>query len=224
MNLIVFITFCTLLISTCFCEERLTLLIRKSIANWTLDISGLFIQGIVIPFFQTTLLYYTLLQFLPHWQDSLRLGPMWIFALHFISVDYLYYWNHRLLHGRLWHWHIVHHTAERLDVWVSSRNSLWTHFLIVYVWINALFLFLLENPAPYLLSVAITASLDLWRHSQVYPRRPNYIYRLFSKILITPHEHAWHHSNDKIDSNFGANLKIWDRLHGTGWSLSLIHI
>jgi len=32
--------------------------------------------------------------------------------------------------------------------------------------------------------------------------------------VITPHEHAWHHSSARTDVNFGANLSLWDRVHG----------
>jgi len=34
-------------------------------------------------------------------------------------------------------------------------------------------------------------------------------------FLITPHEHAWHHSREAFGCNYGANLSLWDRLHGT---------
>ena len=31
----------------------------------------------------------------------------------------------------------------------------------------------------------------------------------------SPSDHAWHHGKDESYGNYGANLKIWDQLHGT---------
>jgi len=92
---------------------------------------------------------------------------------------------------------------------VKARNTLWTPLLIVYVWLNALALFLLREPAGFLLGMSLTAALDLWRHSPL--RAPRFV----SLLFITPHEHAWHHSRERTDVNFGANLSVWDRVHGT---------
>jgi sterol desaturase/sphingolipid hydroxylase (fatty acid hydroxylase superfamily) len=41
------------------------------------------------------------------------------------------------------------------------------------------------------------------------------VHRIVSIVIITPNEHIWHHSSDRAGSNFGANLSIWDRMHGT---------
>ncbi len=76
-------------------------------------------QGVVIPFAQTSILYLALARFAPQWQGRLELGPAAAFLLNFAGVDYLYYWNHRFLHSRLCRWHAVHHTAEDLDVWIT---------------------------------------------------------------------------------------------------------
>lgn len=130
--------------------------------------------------------------------------------LNFVAVDYLYYWNHRLLHGPLWRWHAAHHTPRSMDVLITSRNTLWTPALIVYVWANALFLYLLADSRPYLAAVAVSSLLDVWRHSGL--PSPGGI---LGRVLITPGDHAWHHSSRRHDKNFGANLKAWDRLHDT---------
>ena len=63
------------------------------------------------------------------WRGAVEV-PSWLaFVISFVVIDYAYYWNHRLLHGALWRWHAVHHTASRLDVVVTSRNTLWTPLL-----------------------------------------------------------------------------------------------
>lgn len=188
-------------------------------SEWTLDGSGLLVQGIVVPLLQTTVLYLSLARLAPAWKASIHLSGWAAFLVNFVVIDYAYYWNHRVLHGQvLWRWHAVHHTAREMDVIVTSRNTLGSHFLILYFWINALWMFLLVDPTSYLLAVALTAGLDLWRHSPTYPGKGTLANRLLGTVLITPHEHAWHHSANRTGCNFGANLNWWDKMHGTYYS------
>ena len=65
--------------------------------------------------------------------------PFWLqFILPLTIVDYLFYWNHRILHRRKFWWlHRLHHSSKKLDVFVSSRNSVWTIFFLVYLWIHS---------------------------------------------------------------------------------------
>ena len=175
---------------------------QKTWPEWTLDLSNLAIQGIAVP---------VLAAHLGPWlwsgwfeAQTWDVGFLGGLAIQLIVVDWLYYWNHRLLH-RLWPIHRVHHSAPMLDVWVSSRNTLWSSAFIVYFWANTLFLHTLRDPEGYLLGIAITAALDLWRHSPLQLAVPG---------LIQPRHHAWHHGPTG-DVNFGANWTLWDRLHGT---------
>lgn len=171
---------------------------------WVVDASGLVIQGIIAA---------ALVWLVPYRRGMIDLGFLPAFLISFVAVDYAYYWNHRLLHGALWRWHAVHHTASRLDVVVTSRNTLWTPLLIVYLWAGAAAVLLLRDPSGFLLGLSLTAVLDLWRHSPLIPPPP--LRRAMSWIVVTPHEHAWHHSRSRTEVNFGANLTLWDRLHGT---------
>jgi len=183
---------------------------------WLVDASGLIVQGLI-----AAALGYVGQTFFsgqtgmsgPHTRGTIDL-PFWAaFVLGFVAIDYAYYWNHRLLHGPLWRWHAVHHTASRLDVVVTSRNTIWTPLLIVYVWAGVAAILLLRDPSGFVLGLSLTAALDLWRHSPLIP--PPRVRRALAWLLVTPHEHAWHHSRSRMDTNFGANFTIWDRLHGT---------
>ncbi len=188
----------------------------KSREDWILDGLGLLVQGLLIPILQIAVVYQLYRYFLPLPQGCLHLPQVATFLLSFILVDYLYYWNHRCLHSRwFWHLHQVHHTVTDMDVLGTSRNSLWTSFLIIYLWIHALFLYLLNDSTGYLIGVSITAALDLWRHSQLAIAPQSGLFRLLSPWLILPQDHAWHHASDSGCRNYGANLKIWDKLHGT---------
>lgn len=206
---LVFSAFCVLSLAALCRADGLGRLLARSGPEWTADLSGLLAQGLLVPFAETAVVYAGLSWLLPGWRGTLNLGPLAAFLLNFAGVDYLYYWNHRLLHERLWPWHALHHSARDLDVWVTSRNTLWTPLLIVYVWLNGAFLFLLKDPRAYLLAAAVTAALDLWRHSGLWPDRRSL------PVLLTPREHAWHHSSERFRFNLGANLRLWDRLHGT---------
>ncbi|RCJ32523.1 sterol desaturase [Nostoc minutum NIES-26] len=214
--MIIFITFIGLVGWTFTNQFGRTQLLVKSREDWLIDGIGLMIQGILIPLLQATLVYWLYQHLLPNLQGCLKLSPVLSFLLSFVLVDYLYYWNHRLLHNKLfWQVHQVHHTVTQMDVLGTSRNTLWTSLLIVYLWIHTLFLYLLADPTGYLLGVSLTAALDLWRHSRLMIFVNSWLYRLLSPWLILPQDHAWHHCSEIYHCNYGANLKIWDKLHGT---------
>ena len=194
---------------------------QKPLSDWILDSAGLWMQGLIIPLLQLSLLQRLYQQLFPLWHQSMSWHPLFAFAVSFIAVDYLYYWNHRFLHSR-WGWfaHQIHHTVTTLDVLGTSRNTLWSSFLIVYLWIHGLFIYLLDNPTAYLLGVSLTAALDLWRHSQFGPQPGSWSYSCLSRWLILPQDHSWHHHSAINACNYGANFKLWDHLHGTGYESS----
>ena len=102
-----------------------------------------------------------------------------------------------------------------MDVLATSRNTLWTSFLIVYLWVNSFFIYVLKDPTPFILAMSLSAILDMWKHSKIKLFKPRFL-EILSKtfFIMTPLEHAWHHSH-KVNINFGANLNIFDKLHGT---------
>ncbi len=210
------IAFWVLMAVTLLDRQRRKRVIDKPAGDWVLDLTGLLVQGAVIPLLQLYVFVSALGYALPGLQGRLTLpGPV-AFALSFVVVDYLFYWNHRLLHtNTLWPAHMVHHTMTDMDVLGTSRNTVWTSFLIVYVWINPLVIHALAEPTWYVAAVAATACLDLWRHSPVSTSVGSTLDRALSLVLITPRAHALHHSAADQRHNYGANLNLWDRLHGT---------
>lgn len=176
---------------------------RRGWQDWVLDLAGLAVQGTLVPVLTLTLAAGVWPRLIPG--GTLAVGWLGGFVLNFVVVDYLYYWNHRLLH-RAWPVHRVHHGAPAMDVLVTSRNTLWTSLLIVYVWVNSLLLHVVDVPEGVAAGVGLTAALDLWRHSPMGGRIPGF---------VSPVHHAWHHSEERQDVNFGANWNWWDRLHGT---------
>lgn len=212
-DLAVFAAFWGLIAGTLAQAEGRRRLRHKPGKDWVLDLTGLLVQGLVIPVAQVSLAAALVRQLDPGIVGSVDLPPVVLFLLSFVGVDYLFYWNHRLLHGPLWAAHKVHHTMTDRDVLGTSRNTLWTSFLICYLWVHGVALVVLADPTFYLAGVAATSALDLWRHSTFDP--PPALARLLDPWLILPRDHAWHHEAAVLRGNYGANWKLWDRLHGT---------
>ena len=214
MNTFLGFVFASLIIATISSRKGRGYYRNKSLEDWTIDCLNLFIQGTLIPLLQPIFISVILARFFPSFHASLDIGPVASFLLNFVIVDYCYYWNHRLFHRkRFFPVHLVHHTAKQMDVLATSRNTLWTSFFIVYLWANGIFIYLLKEPEGFILAIATTAALDCWRHSTFFTKK---LQKFFSSRLnlITPIDHAWHHSN-QLNSNYGANLNLFDKIHGT---------
>lgn len=213
--LLVFPIFLTLIIATFWGKAGWERLRLRSAQDWLLDLIGLAVQGFVIPVLQVFAIGHLYQVLMPSWQGVVHLGAIGAFLLNFVGVDYLYYWNHRWLHQRqLWPVHQVHHSVTEMDVLGTSRNTLWSSLLIVYLWVNGLFVYLLDDPKWYLLGMSVTSGLDLWRHSRFVVGRGLW---WLSPWLMLPQDHHWHHAQGVAGCNFGANFKLWDRWHGTAW-------
>jgi sterol desaturase/sphingolipid hydroxylase (fatty acid hydroxylase superfamily) len=214
--MLVLCVFLLLTVTTLWAPRRRAEAYTRARADWVLDGAGLLVQGLMVPALGASCIYGVCQIVAPCLQGAFTVSGPVAFGLNFVVVDYLYYWNHRLLHTtRWWPLHAVHHTPKIFDVFITARNTLWTPLAIAYVWANGLGLFLLADSGPFMAAAALTAGLDLWRHTTFGPATGSWAHRLLALVLITPHEHMWHHSHDRTDDNFGANLALWDRLHGT---------
>ncbi len=185
----------------------------RSKEEWIADFVGLFVQGVIIPLLPL-LMMPIFKYFVPHFYQSVQINPLIQFTLSFFVVDYLYYWNHRFFHSKtFWHIHRLHHSSRHLDVFATSRNSLVTSFVFVYVWAQGIGLYLIKDPNYFLAGFGCTFALDLWRHGGV--ATPNFLKHLLSPILILPEHHVFHHAVLGRTKNYGANLNWWDKIHGT---------
>ncbi len=182
------------------------------LGDWILNLSGFFMQGIVVPLAGYLLATRVFPRFFPDFEGVLTIGVGGAFLLNVIVVDFLYYLQHRAFHGIPWLWklHAPHHYSPTLNIWASARNALLTHFLFVYMLLNPLLGFLCDAPAAFFAGAMLTAALDLFRHSSVRADWP-----LLRGVLVLPRDHHRHHDGGKAFSNFGANFLVWDRLFGT---------
>jgi sterol desaturase/sphingolipid hydroxylase (fatty acid hydroxylase superfamily) len=182
-------------------------------ADHLLNLAGLAVQGIAVPAagYGIAML---LAQRWPQGAGTLAIGWWGAFLLNFVFIDFLYYWQHRLFHRvpALWALHQCHHASTQVNVWATSRNSLFVNFLFVYLLVNPLLGYLCDRPDGFFAAAAVTAALDLWRHSRLPAQ---FAPPLLGKILITPPQHHLHHSPDQQHRNFGANLALWDWCFGT---------
>lgn len=208
----IFLTFWGLVAWTLASRTRREGALTRSRAQWILDIVGLLEHGFLVPMAQRLIVFAGLSYFLPHWKGSFNISDLSAFCINFFLVDYAYYWNHRIFHNRIfWRFHSVHHSGTGFDVFTTSRNSFLTTFLTLYVWVDGVFLYLLANATGYVWGIVITNCLDLMRHSSINKKWSIFPFCYF----ISPVEHASHHAADSRDVNFGGNLNLWDKLHGT---------
>ncbi len=183
-------------------------------ADYLLNLAGLTVQGIGVPLAGYFIATGLLAVYWPNAAGVLHIGWLGAFALNFIMIDFLYYWQHRLFHRlpALWALHECHHASPFVNVWATSRNSLAVNFIFVYMLFNPLFGFLCDRPDGFFAAAALTASLDIWRHSRLPEQWTS---NWLTRILVTPARHHDHHSPDGQATNFGANFILWDKLFGT---------
>jgi sterol desaturase/sphingolipid hydroxylase (fatty acid hydroxylase superfamily) len=145
-------------------------------------------------------------------REQIRQQPMWLQGLEAVVLgDFAIYWVHRLQHSVncLWRFHAVHHTAEHLD-WVAAFREHPLDGLMTQLTIN-LPAFLIGFPIQTLAALVVFRGLwAVYIHSNV---------RLLLgplKLLIgSPELHHWHHSKERMSSNFGNLSPLMDVLFGT---------
>jgi sterol desaturase/sphingolipid hydroxylase (fatty acid hydroxylase superfamily) len=143
--------------------------------------------------------------------DDLGTGPAAV-ALAVLAWDFIYYWNHRLMHESRYMWaiHVVHHSSERYNLSTALRQPV----------ADAVGTFLpytvlcLVGVRPELISSArgINLLYQYWIHTDTIRQLGP-----FEKVLNTPSHHRVHHGSNHqyLDRNHGSILIVWDRLFGT---------
>ncbi len=182
---------------------------------------GFLMQGCMVPALGYWLSQSIIPLVLHDGKGCLPLGWIGCFLLNLIFVDFLYYWQHRSFHhfNFLWKLHHCHHASNRVDIWITSRNSILINFLFVYCLINPFLAFFCDSPEGFYSGAMVTASLDVFRHTQLNLNEifsPKFI-RLVSRIFVMPCHHHHHHCLSKKSVNLGANFIIWDILFGTAY-------
>ncbi|MFV0458368.1 MAG: sterol desaturase family protein [Actinomycetales bacterium] len=148
--------------------------------------------------------------FARHSRDLGSGATAWAVAL--LGWDFLYYWNHRMMHESRWLWalHVVHHSSERYNLSTALRQPVAEGFTL-----NVPYgVLALAGVRPALIQQARALHLiyQFWIHTEVVGS----LGRL-ETVFNTPSHHRVHHGSNSqyLDRNHGSVLIVWDRLFGT---------
>lgn len=190
---------------------------RESIRDMlVLDVGGLLISFFVGSFVVARTVDALFAGVLPSSRASLPLSPVSAFLVGFVGLDYLQYWSHRLFHApRLFRFHRAHHTVVRMNGIAAFRHSIWECLLSPTFWGSATIAWWLADPSYFFIAGSTGFALDVYRHSSLTSRGNTWIACALRSVLVTPEEHAVHHREPALHANYGANLRIWDRIHRT---------
>jgi sterol desaturase/sphingolipid hydroxylase (fatty acid hydroxylase superfamily) len=138
-------------------------------------------------------------------------GPLALLAAT-VGWDFVYYWNHRLMHESRYMWaiHVVHHSSERYNLSTALRQPV-LEPLGTFAPYGVLCLF---GVNPELLTTArgINLLYQYWIHTEAIETIGG-----SESILNSPSHHRVHHGSNPeyLDRNHGSILIVWDRLFGT---------
>lgn len=145
------------------------------------------------------------------WPVEISFGTQIILV--FFSIDFLFYWQHRLFHKKpLWNFHSLHHNPTEMHVLKGAR----LHFFEIFL--RHLFIFgpviLLGAPHDMIVYyITVTNILGNLSHSNLNVKLPDFLHW----VLVTPEVHHIHHAKESYlcDSNYGGFTTIYDILFGT---------
>jgi sterol desaturase/sphingolipid hydroxylase (fatty acid hydroxylase superfamily) len=126
--------------------------------------------------------------------------------------DFIYYWNHRLMHETRWLWaiHVVHHSSEHYNLSTALRQPV----LDVAGMFVPYGLLSLAGFRPSTIETARGVNLlyQYWIHTETIGKLGP-----VEEVLNTASHHRVHHGSNRqyLDKNHGSILIVWDRLFGT---------
>lgn len=160
-----------------------------------------------------------------NWLEWNALSVSIIFTLTLFFVDdfsrfYLHYLHHKI--SWLWHFHAIHHSADKLtpvtlyrihtvEMILASIRS-----LVVVGSLSGIFIYIFDSKIDLIDIMGVSIGNFLFnlvganlRHSSIWLG-----FGYFEKYFISPAQHQIHHSikTQHLDKNFGSILSIWDRL------------
>jgi sterol desaturase/sphingolipid hydroxylase (fatty acid hydroxylase superfamily) len=216
MQIVLYSFLFMLLVLTLITKQSQIQFLKRTKSDWVLDITSLAMHSFVLPLLNVLLLYKLLDLIIPELKGTVDFG--WPGTILFHSLlDYGWYWNHRLFHSRtfIWNFHKVHHAPENLDILKTPRNSILSHFMMLYWWLIGIATFVALDPACILFVASIGLMINFWGHSPFDFPKDSKVKAIVSSIFITPCDHHWHHSSKMSYCNFATVFSFWDRMHGT---------
>jgi sterol desaturase/sphingolipid hydroxylase (fatty acid hydroxylase superfamily) len=136
--------------------------------------------------------------------------------LGFVILDLAVFGQHVAMHlvPPLWRLHRAHHADPDFDVTTGIRFHP-LEILVSQAW-KIVVVLAAGVPAAAVLTfeIALNAT-SMFSHSNL--RLPPTVDAILRHVVVTPDMHRVHHSTalDELDTNFGFNLSVWDRLFST---------
>jgi sterol desaturase/sphingolipid hydroxylase (fatty acid hydroxylase superfamily) len=154
--------------------------------------------------------------FLAIWEYRLwtvTLDAWYDYVLLFFTVEFAYYWHHRLSHEVRWFWatHSVHHSPQKMYLSGAIRLG-WTGQ------ISGAFLFFAPlvvigfHPTAVIATLLSNLIYQFWLHTELIGKLPG-----FDRIFNSPSNHRVHHAvnPEYLDRNYGGVIMLFDHLFGT---------
>ena len=126
--------------------------------------------------------------------------------------DFIYYWNHRLMHTSRWMWaiHVTHHSSEHYNLSTALRQTVMDSagMFVPYGLLSAAGF----RPESIETARGVNLLYQYWIHTEAIPKLGR-----FEEVFNTASHHRVHHGSNRqyLDRNHGSILIIWDRLFGT---------
>lgn len=138
-------------------------------------------------------------------------GPLAFFGT-FLLVEFLYYWQHRIMHETrlFWAFHLVHHSAQMMNFTTSFRLNWMSPLVNSFFFVPAV---LLGAPIAYVFAwIGLNLLYQFFLHTESIGKLGP-----LEGVLNTPSAHRVHHGSNPeyLDKNYGGVLMIWDRIFGT---------
>ncbi|XP_055901651.1 alkylglycerol monooxygenase-like isoform X1 [Biomphalaria glabrata] len=135
----------------------------------------------------------------------------WAWILEMLTVDFLYYWFHRISHETNigWATHHVHHSSEDYNITTAVRHSMFDHYFKMLIY-SPMALFV--PPSVFYAHLQFNFLYQIWIHTTVIHHLGPLEY-----VLNTPSHHRVHHGRNPnyVDKNYAGVLIIWDRMFNT---------
>lgn len=194
-------------------------LLLSKFKRWANNISLVFLNSLLLRiFFPTAAIG------ISFYANNNNIGLFNFFELPFISavilsillLDLIIYTQHRLFHtiDFFWKFHKVHHSDMDYDLTTGFRFH--PIEILLSMLIKILFILILGVPVvAVLIFEVILSTLSVFNHSNIHlPKKVDHILKYF---IVTPDIHRIHHSiySDELNSNYGFNLTLWDKLFNT---------
>ena len=136
----------------------------------------------------------------------------WSWILCFLIWDFCFYWKHYIEHNVrfLWAIHVQHHSSPHMNLSTSLRSGVFKGLYRYFFYVPIILLGF--PPVMFFIIYGIGKLWAFFSHSRKLGSWGG-----LEKVLITPLNHAVHHSynDENLNRNFGETLTIWDKLFGT---------